>query len=426
MPKHSTRWHAAGVSAGLAAIWAFKIVQFRRTAGATLDIPNPPAAGTPHFARLLETLTQAPLREGNRIEILRNGCQIFPSLLEEINAAQETICLSTYIFWAGGAAEDIAKALATRAMEGLEVKILLDAWGSAKLDNLVVEMWKQAGAEVVWFRPVRGYQFHKMNHRMHRRIVVMDGKIAFVGGVGIAEQWEGDADDPDHWRETHVRIEGPAVRDALGGFIENWAEATGALLTGRHLPDLQPFDNGVPVLITRSSPHGGSEATEELFFAAILGARRRLWITTCYFAPRAGFIHALCDAARRGVDVRILVNGREIDKEVVRKAGQRSYGKLLEAGVRIYEYQKARLHAKVILVDDDWANVGSANFDNRSFALEEEINVSIYDGSLVSQLAEHFREDVAVSDEMSLQVWQARPVSVRLAELAAEVVRQSL
>lgn len=416
----------SAVGAGLAAGWFFKMAQFRRTAGEIFEISDPPAAGTAEFARLLESLTQAPLREGNRVEILRNGDEIFPSLLKQINGAHTTICFASYIYWAGGAAEEIAEALAERAREGVQVRILIDSYGSAKLEREVVDGWKQAGAEVAWFRPLVWYQLNKSNNRMHRRIVVVDGSVAFVGGVGIAEVWEGDAGDADHWRDTHVRIEGPAVRDALGGFMENWGEATGVILTGNHLDELKPFEDGVPILTTRSSAKGGSSSTEELFFAAIVAARRRLWITTCYFAPRAGFIDTLCDAARRGVDVRLLVNGREIDKEVVRKAGQHSYGRLLEAGVRIFEYQKARLHSKVILVDDSWANVGSANFDNRSFALEEEINVSIHDAATVSTLAEHFLDDLSASTEMSFEAWKNRPLPDRLGEMAAEVVRQSL
>lgn len=198
------------------------------------------------------------------------------------------------------------------------------------------------------------------------------------------------------------------------------------MLTGRHLPDLQPVEGGVPVLVSRSSSTGGSTAVEELFLAAIAGARQRLWITTAYFAPGAGFVDALCAAARRGVDVRILVNGRLIDKEVVRKAGQRSYGRLLEAGVRIFEYEKARLHAKVIVVDEGWANVGSANFDNRSIALEDEINVSVKDPTIAATLADHFLDDVESAREMTLDGWRHRPLDDRLGELASELLRHSL
>ena len=283
--RRKLRVAVLGAGALLAA-YGYKGAELRRTAHKSFDMSDPPAPGTPEFARVVELLTQAPLREGNLVAVLRNGCEIFPVMLDAIAAAQETISFSTYIWWAGNAAEDVAEALAERARSGLEVRILIDAWGSAKLDHGVVKMLGEAGAEVVWFRPLRWYQLGRANNRMHRRILIIDGRLAFAGGVGLAAEWEGDCERPDLWRETHLRVEGPAVRDILGGFAENWSEATGVILTGRPLPDLQPLDGGVPVLVTRSSATAGSTAVEELFLAAILGAQRRLWITTAYFAPR--------------------------------------------------------------------------------------------------------------------------------------------
>ncbi len=411
---------------GLAALYAFKAAKFRRVAAKTIDISSPPPPGSRGFVRLVEALTQAPQRGGNRVAILRNGHEIFPAMLDGIRSATESISFSAYIWWAGKAASDIADALAERARSGVQVRVLLDAWGSAKLDRDVVEMLERSGVVVGWFRPIRWYQLGKANNRMHRRVLVIDGRVAFAGGVGIAEEWEGNVEKPDRWRETHVRIEGPVVRDVMGAFLENWVETMGQIPGPEHLPELEPFDDGVPILVLRSSPTGGSTATETLFLAAIEGARERLWITTAYFAPRSGFVDALCEAARRGVDVRILVNGRPIDKEVVRKAGQHSYGRLLEDGVRMFEYEKARLHAKVILVDDGWANVGSANFDNRSFALEEELNVSIDDREIVKELAAHFLDDLASANEIDLERWWHRPLLDRAHELASELVRQSL
>ena len=410
----------------LAAVYTFKAVKFRRLAAEVTEVSAPPAPGSPAFVRLVEALTQAPQRGGNRVTILRNGHEIFPAMLEEIKLATQSVSLSAYIWWAGKAASDLADALAERARSGVQVRVLLDAWGSAKLDRAVVEMLERSGVVVVWFRPIRWYQLGKSNNRMHRRLLVVDGRVAFAGGVGIAEQWEGNLEQPDRWRETHVKIEGPVVRDLTGAFLENWVEAMAQIPGPEHLPDLQPFDDGVPVLVLRSSPTGGGTATETLFLAAIEGAKERLWITTAYFAPRSGFVDLLCAAARRGVDVRILVNGQPIDKEVVRKAGQRSYGRLLEDGVRMFEYEKARLHAKVIIVDDGWANIGSANFDNRSFALEEELNVSIDDRKILKQLATHFLDDLASANEIDLESWRHRPILDRARELASELVRQSL
>lgn len=412
--------------AGVLGIYAFKSLIFRNAAGKPLEICDPPEPGGPEFVRLIEALTQATQRPGNRVTVLRNGLEIFPAMLEQIEKAEQNICLSAYIWWSGEAADNIGAALARRARDGVQVNVLLDSWGSAKLNRGVVAMLEQAGAQVAWFRPLRSVQIGKANNRMHRRILVIDGRVAFAGGVGIAEPWEGDCEEPGRWRESHVRVEGPAVRDLAGGFLENWSEATGQVLDPSHFPPLLPLEGGVPVLVTRSSATGGNTSNEYLFLAAIAGARRRLWITTAYFAPHRGFVDALCAAAGRGVDVRVLVNGRPIDKEVVRKAGQRSYGRLLKAGVRMFEYQKARLHAKVMIVDDGWANVGSANFDNRSFALEEEINVSIESREIAQQLAAHFLDDLNDSKEMDLERWKNRPLLPRMGELASEAVRQSL
>lgn len=411
---------------GPAALYLFKAAKFRREAAKTIDILAPPRPGSRGFVRLIEGLTQAPQRGGNRVTILRNGHEIFPAMLDAIRSATESISLSAYIWWAGKAASDIADSLAERARSGVQVRVLLDAWGSAKLDPEVVAMLERSGVIVGWFRPIRWYQLGKANNRMHRRVLVVDGRLAFAGGVGIAEQWEGNLEQADRWRETHVEIEGPVVRDVMGAFLENWVETMGQIPGPEHLPELEPFDDGVPVLVLRSSQAGGSSATETLFLAAIEGAQERLWITTAYFAPRSGFVDLLCEASRRGVDVRILVNGQPIDKEVVRKAGQRSYGRLLESGVRMFEYEKARLHAKVILVDDGWANIGSANFDNRSFALEEELNIGIDDTQVVNELATHFLDDLASANEIDLESWQNRPLLDRARELASELVRQSL
>ena len=237
---------------------------------------------------------------------------------------------------------------------------------------------------------------------------------------------DGDAQDPEHWRETHLRIEGPAVVDLFGAFLENWIEATGELLAGRHIADIDGFDDGVVLQVTRSTPTGGATAATELFYAAIAGARKRLWLTTAYFAPDRTFEDVLCEASRRGVDVRIMVNGQEVDKEVARQAGRRSYTKLLEAGVRVFEYDKTMLHAKVLIVDECWANVGSGNFDSRSFDLDLEVNVAAVNADLVDELSGHFLEDLAVSSEVDLETWRKRPAYKRIAEYATEVIRQSL
>ena len=420
------RRSVAGAGLGLAGIYAYNVARYRRAAGQGFDLPHPPAVGSNEFVAFIEGLAQAPRRQGNRITILRNGCEIFPAMLEAISSARECINFSTYIYWTGDITLKFANALATRASEGLEVNVLLDAQGSAKMDRGLAEDMRASGATVVWFRPPHWYNVQKVNKRMHRRLLIVDGKVGFMGGVGIAEQWDGNAEDAEHERDTHLRIEGPAVRELQGGFLENWTEATAALLSAAHFPDLDAFDEGVPAQVSRTVSTGGTRGLEEMLWAAVAGAKERIWVTTAFFAPRRAFIDALCDTASRGVDVRILTGGPHQDKQIAREAGHRSYEKLLKAGVRIFEYQQAKLHAKVITIDGIWANVGSSNFENRSLALNDEINVSIQHANVVTELERHFRDDLKVSHELDLQGWCRRPLGKRFREYATELIRQSL
>jgi cardiolipin synthase len=224
-----------------------------------------------------------------------------------------------------------------------------------------------------------------------------------------------------------VRVEGPAVRDLLGGFLDNWAEATQCILAGpEHLPDLRRLEDGIQVQVTRSTAEKGSTDAEHLFYAAITCARKRIWLTTAYFAPRRAFVDALCDAVRRGVDVCVLTNGPHIDKQVVREAGHLAYQRMLGCGVRIFEYQRTMLHAKVLIVDDRWASIGSVNFDNRSFSLNDELNLSLRDQAVVATLEEHFLADLDDAAELDLAAWRARPMVMRAHELLSAAVRREL
>lgn len=421
--RNTTIVGAAG--ACVAAIGALKVAKDRKTGTRGFDLDDPPVPGSPEFGRLLESLAGSPVRHGNRVEVLKNGDQIFPSMVQAIESAQESIDFSTYIYWTGGPViTGFGEALVERAAAGVEVSILLDAVGSfVKIDHKLVERLRQAGARVEWFRPPHWYTLNKTNNRLHRRILIVDGHVGFTGGTGVGEEWTGDAQDPDHWRETHLRVEGPAVRDLVGGFQENWAETTGRILTGAHLPELSAFDDGIDVQVTRSSATKGSADVEELFYSAIAGARERLWVTTAFFVPPDAFVEALCASAGRGVDVRILVNGPEIDKEIVRRAGQRSYDRLMRGGVRIFEYQKTMLHAKTLLVDAAWASVGSNNFSNRSLALNSELAFSLSDERIVAQLEEHFHDDLTDSEEFDLAAWRNRPRRRRAVERVTTLVR---
>ena len=420
------RRSVVGAGLGLAGIYAYNVARYRRAAGEGFGLPDPPVVGSVEFAGLIEVLAQAPQREGNRLMILRNGCEIFPAMLQAISSARNSINFSTYIYWTGDIASQFADALATRASEGIEVNVLLDAQGCTKMDRGLVEHMRAAGATVVCFRPPHWYNLQKLNRRMHRRILIVDGKVGFVGGVGIAEQWTGNAADPEHERETHLRIEGPAVRDVLGGFLENWTEATSSLLSASHFPDIDTFEDGILVQVARTVSTGGTRGLEEMLWAAVVGAQKRLWVTTAFFAPRRAFVDALCDAAGRGVEVRILTGGPHQDKQVAREGGHSSYQRLLASGVRIFEYQQAKMHAKVITIDGVWANVGSSNFDNRSLSLNDEINVSIQHASVVAELERQFGDDLEVSQELDFQSWSRRSWGKRVREYATELIRQSL
>ena len=403
---------------------AYQVVKYKRGTRQRFSMPDRPAPGTAEFTRLVTAMTGAALRRGNRVTVTRNGATL-DAMMEAAASAKVTIDCSSYIYWPGETADRFSAIFIERARAGVEVNLVLDGYGSAKLDEAHLDRLREGGVNVSIFRPPRSYTLKKLNTRMHRRILIVDGVVAFSGGVGIADVWTGNAQSPEHWRETHLCVEGPAVTALFGAFLENWVEATGGLLAGPHIAEIESFDDGVALQVVRSTPTGGATAATELFYAAIAGAERRVWLTTAYFAPDRSFEAVLCDASRRGADVRIMVNGQEVDKEIARQAGRRSYTRLLESGVRVFEYDRTMLHAKVLIVDDRWANVGSGNFDSRSFDLDLEINVALIDAGLVDQLGGHFLEDLGVSTEIDLETWRARPVYKRIGEYATELVRQS-
>jgi cardiolipin synthase len=291
----------------------------------------------------------------------------------------------------------------------------------------VVRTMRDAGVKVARFRPPKPYAIQRMNNRCHRKLLIADGRVGMIGGVGIAEEWTGNAQDPDHWRDTHCRVHGPVVRGLQGAFAENWLEATGVVLAGpEHLPEIEPPDGGGPMQVVRSSAGVGDTNMEALYFLAIASARRRLDLTAAYFAPRPAFVDALTDAARREVEVRVLVPGPHIDKEFVRVAGRAVYEELLESGVRIFEYQPTMLHAKSLVVDGIWSSVGSVNFDNRSFQLQDEATLCVQDEAFAGRLTEQFERDLTVSEEIDLDRWRGRPAHHQALERLAQLGRREL
>ena len=382
-----------------------------------------------NFLRAVEAITGAPISYGNRVEVLTNGDQIFPSMLEAIYSARKTLNLVTFVYWKGPIAPQIAAAISEKAREGVRCNVLLDAIGAAPIDISLIEEMEQAGVKVAWFRPPRWHNLNKLNNRTHRKILVIDGGVGFTGGVGIAEEWMGDAQDPLHWRDTHVRVEGPAVRGLQGAFCENWLEATGEVLAGEdYLPSLPalPTGEGVCCQVTRSQAGVGDTNIETLFFLAIAAARKRLWITTAYFVPRPALVEVLKEAALRGVDVRILVPGPHMNHKIARVAGRANYNTLLKKGINIYEYQPTMLHAKTLVVDGVWATIGSTNFDNRSFALNDEANLSVYDLKMAKQLEEQFIFDLERSNEIKRRRWNRRAIWEKIIEKISNILGPQL
>jgi cardiolipin synthase A/B len=373
------------------------------------------AAGDPAFAATMEAHTNSPVVDGNRIDVLLNGDQIFPAKLAAIRSAQTSITYAEYFYADGGPAREIAEALAERCRAGVAAHILLDGVGTLTMPREYVKLLKGAGCQVATFRPLgRWVSLGRHNKRNHRRVLVADGRVAVTGGSGVSDKWTGDGRVEGHWRDTDVRIEGPAVRNVQSAFFENWREATGELLGG------EPYlSNGRPlgrtrVQVIKSSPASGYDMYT-MYLLAIAGARRSVYLTNPYFLPDDRMEDALLAAATRGVRVVALTPGK-IDHNLVRAASRRGFGRLLQAGIEIHEYQAALLHAKTMVIDGVWATVGSTNFDNRSFALNDELNVVLYDRAVVERLVAAFEADVANSRRVTYEAWQNRGLRTKLLE----------
>jgi cardiolipin synthase len=427
--KHSRArwaWPAALGAAGVG-WYVSDSLRHRREGAFGYDLGTSLELESPDFLRASEALCGAPISEGSEIELFVNGDAIFPAILETIRSAEKTLTFETYVYWKGDITEELSEAICERARVGVDVKILLDALGSVQMDTDQLTRMSEAGATVHRFRPIRPYTLRRLANRSHRRVLVADGKIGMTGGVGIAEEWTGDAEDEHHWRDTHVRLTGPVVRHLQGCFTEHWLEATGEVLSGEdYLPHLEPRDAGGKVQLVRSKSGVGDTNVETLYYLAIASARKSLDLTSAYFVPRPAFTDALADAAGRGVEVRILVPGPHIDKGFVRVAGRDSYTQLLEAGVRLFEFQPTMLHAKSLTVDGCWSSVGTVNFDNRSFQLHDEIMLGVWDSHFAGLLTEQFEKDIKRADEITAERWNGRGVRRRAAETSMRLFRREL
>ncbi len=372
--------------------------------------------GEPSFYPTLEAYAQAPIVGGNRIDVLLNGDEIFPAALEAIRSARRTITYAQYIFEAGAIGEQMADAFAERCRAGVTAYILLDGFGSLQMPPSLRQRMQEAGCQVVAFRPIRPYTLLTANNRNHRRILVVDGRVGFTGGSGVTPQWTGDGQTAGHWRDTDIRLEGPVVEDLQGAFAENWLEATGIVLGGAEFFPRHREAGRAFAQVVRSSPEGGASGLYTTLLLAVSSARQSIHLTTPYFLPDRGLMDALVRAAGRNVKVVILVPGL-IDHQIVREAGKRHFGRLLRAGVEIYEYMPALLHSKTLVIDGVWATIGSSNLDNRSFALNQELNVIVYDRDFAGRLERVFADDLGRSRRLTYQAWRHRGFKTRFLEL---------
>ena len=377
--------------------------------------------------RSLEGIIGVPFTEGNRIQVLRNGDEIFPAMLAAVEGAQHTVDFLTFVYWRGGVGERFARALSDRARAGVRVRLLLDGWGSHPIEGRLVDMMEDAGVRVRWFREPRSLRPSKVNHRTHRKVVIVDEATGFTGGVGIADEWQGDARDEREWRDSHFLVRGPAVDGLRAAFLDNWAETDDELFdpTYDRFPD-QPQEGPSLIQCVRGASETGWSDISTLCLALLDLARERVRMTTAYFVPDSQLLDRICAAAERGVEVDLLLPGPHADKRFVQLGGEGAYERLLDCGVHVWNYQTSMLHAKVMTVDRVVSNIGSANLNSRSTELDEEINLVVLDRELASTLDDQFDEDLKASVEIEAGRWERRPLPQRAKERIARVFRHTI
>jgi cardiolipin synthase A/B len=377
------------------------------------------------FARSMGNLLGPPFVPGNNITIYKNGDEIFPAMLEAIQNAKKSVTFETYIFEPGEVCKKFTNAFIERALSGVKVHVLLDWVGCGEVDTYIDAM-RQAGVQIDQYRPIQWYTIGRLNNRTHRKLLVVDGKVGFTGGVGIADRWLGHAQDADHWRDLHLKVEGPVVAHIQTAFMDNWLKTRSRVLHGEeYFPELPPLGPSSAQMF-KSTSREGSENVRLMYLLSIASATKRIRIANSYFVPDELCVRALIQAKKRGVDIEILVPGHLTDLEVVRKASQSKWGKLLKIGVKIFEYQPTMYHCKFMIVDNQWVTVGSTNFDNRSFRLNDEANLNILDPEVADHLERIFEEDKALSIPMTYRAWRKRPLKVKFWNLVASLIETQL
>ena len=380
---------------------------------------------SPEFLQAMGAALTPRLVPGNKVEVLLNGEKIFPAMLDAIRSAQKTITLESYIYWSGAVGKEFAEALEERSRQGVQVKVLLD-WFGSHLDEQLIERMRASGIDVQRYNPPTWRNLHRMNHRTHRRLMVVDGRTGFIGGAGLADKWSGDAQDPQHWRDTHFQVQGPVVTQMQSAFIDNWIESTGEVLHSLdYLPQVQPQGPALAHLFS-SSPGGGARSVQLMYLMAMTAATDSIDLSAAYFVPDEVALQTLLTALQRGVRLRILMPGPHMDNGVVRRASRAKWGDLLKAGAELYEYQPTMFHCKVMVVDGLWTSVGSTNFDSRSFSINDEANLNVYDADFASAQTAVFEQDLRQSRRITLQDWTQRPWWTRSLDAAATLLDSQL
>lgn len=386
------------------------------------------------YKEILESTVGTPFSSANTMRVLKNGKEIFPAMLDAIRNAQHQINFLTFVYWKGDIAQQFARELAKKAEEGVKVRVILDSFGAAFMPDSLVEHMKESGVQLEWFRPFKQWKVWKTDNRTHRKVLICDGQIAFTGGVGIAEEWEGDARNPAEWRETHFRVEGPAVRGVQSAFLENWVEAGRRLHYGLHQhedsgqTELEGEEtvNGVPLQVIRTSASVRWSDIVILYKTLLGMAQESIRITTAYFNPNESMVQLLCKAVERGVEVHIMMPGEHTDQRVANIAGGDRFDDLLEGGVNLWFYQKTMLHSKVIIVDDCVSCIGSANFNHRSMLKDDEINMVALSADLAEILIRHFEEDLIFCDKIQKGRWKKRSFTQRGLEVVSKFFKQQI
>lgn len=387
------------------------------------------AVEDPQFVRVMGRLLGPGLLEGNSVTTLENGDEIFPAMLHGIRAARRSITFQTFVYWSGTMGQQFADALAERAAAGVRVHVLIDAIGGARIDHAYVKEMEDAGAELCFYHALelpRIRSARTVNNRTHRKLLIIDGMVGFTGGVGIADEWMGHAQDPDHWRDNHYRVEGPVVAELQSAFLDTWMEATGEVLQSEEYFPALKRTGELRAQMFMSSYRGGSESMHLMYLLSIAAARKEIRLASAYFVPDALTTRWLVEARERGVSVRVIVPGPYIDKSIVREASRARWGDLLKAGVEIYEYQPTMYHCKQMIVDGLWTSIGSSNLDDRSFRLNDEANLNVLNAGFAEQQSRLFDDDLSHSRRITYEEWRRRPLMERVTEGLASLLGPQL